>query len=155
MPAILQRLADLGILLPPPAAPVAAYVPFVITDHLVFISGQLPMENGAVRYQGRLGDHIDLATGQAAARLCALNLLAQLQRACDQDWDRVEGCVRLGGFVASALDFFDQPKVLNGASDLMLEVFGEAGRHARAAVGVSALPLNAAVEIEAVFALKP
>lgn len=154
MSNIAQHLAELGIILPTPAAPVAAYVPFVITGNLVFISGQLPLENGELAITGRLGDSVDLATGQKAARLCGLNILAHLSHACGGDLNRVERCVKLGGFVSSTEDFYDHPKVMNGASELMEQVFGPAGQHARFAVGVANLPRNAAVEVDAVFALK-
>jgi enamine deaminase RidA (YjgF/YER057c/UK114 family) len=107
-----------------------------------------------MKYTGKVGDRLSVEAGQQAARLCAINLLAQLKMACNGNLDSVERCVRLSGFVNSAPDFFDQPKVINGASDLMVEVFGERGRHARTAVGVSALPLDSAVEVEAIFQLK-
>ena len=154
MSRIAETLASLGIVLPVPTTPVAAYVPYVVTGNLVFLSGQLPMENGVLKYMGTLGAGVDVSTGLAAARLCGLNLLAQLQQACGGDLDRVARCVKLGGFVASTPDFYDHPQVINGASELMIQVFGEAGRHARAAVGVAALPRNAAVEVEAVFELR-
>ena len=154
MTSFTKNLESLGILLPVPAAPVAAYVPYVVTGNLVFLSGQLPMENGVIPYKGRLGAEIDIATGATAARLCAINILAQIREACGGDLDRVARCVRLGGLVASTPDFADHSKVVNGASELMLQVFGEAGRHARTSVGVASLPLNAAVEVEALFALK-
>jgi enamine deaminase RidA (YjgF/YER057c/UK114 family) len=148
--SIERRLADLGIVLPKAAAPIANYVPFVRTGGLLFIAAQLPVKDGKVAFTGRLGEGVSLEEGQAAARLCAINLIAQA-RAALSDLDRVRRVVRLGGFVASAANFTDQPKVINGASDLMVEIFGEAGRHARAAVGVNVLPLGAAVEIDAVF----
>jgi len=154
MSTLPERVAKLGFILPQPAKAVAAYIPFVITGNLVFISGQLPMENGKVAVTGLLGGGLGLGDGQKAARLCALNVLAQLDTATGGDAGRIERCVKLSGFVASASGFFDQPKVMNGASELMEQVFGETGKHARAAVGVNALPLNAAVEIEAIFALK-
>jgi enamine deaminase RidA (YjgF/YER057c/UK114 family) len=154
MSAIAKKLAELGITLPTPSVPVAAYVPYVITGKLVFISGQLPLENGQVQVTGTLGANVDLAMGQKAARLCALNILAHLKNACDGDLDHVGACVKLGGFVASAPGFFDQPKVMNGASELMQKIWGDAGRHSRFAVGVAALPLDAAVEVDAVFALR-
>jgi len=145
------RLAELGIELPAPAAPVASYVPFVQTGNLVIISGQITMEDGAVKYSGKLGSEVSVEDGYAAARLCAINLLAQLKAACGGDLDRVKRVVRLGGFVACSPDFSDHPKVINGASDLMAEVFGDAGQHARAAVGAPSLPLNVTVEVEGMF----
>jgi enamine deaminase RidA (YjgF/YER057c/UK114 family) len=155
MPTIAQRLLDLGLTMPTPAKAVAAYVPFVITGNLIFISGQLPKENDKLTATGLLGKDVDLIAGQKAAEVCALNILAHLDAAVGGKSERVERCVKLTGFVASAPGFYDQPKVINGASELMEKVFGEAGKHARAAVGVSALPMNAAVEVEAIFAIKP
>ncbi|OJX67108.1 RidA family protein [Magnetospirillum sp. 64-120] len=146
-----SRLAQLGITLPVPAVAVANYVPYVVVGDLVFVSGQLPMENGKPVVLGHLGAEVSLEDGVRAARLCALNLLAQAKAACDGDLDRVKRLVRMTAFVASTPDFTDQPKVVNGASDLMVEVLGDAGRHARVAVGAPSLPLNVAVEIEAVF----
>jgi len=148
---IAERLAALGLVLPAPAAAVANYVPFVVSGPLVFVSGQLPLEGGRVAVTGKLGGGVSLDDGIRAARLCAVNLLAQLGQAVGGDFSRVRRVVRLGGFVAGTADFTDQPKVINGASDLMVAVFGDAGRHARAAVGVSSLPLDAACEIEATF----
>jgi len=152
MSTIFQRAAKLGLTLPEPAKAVAAYVPYVVTGHFVFISGQLPMENGKLAVTGCLGKEVDIAAGQRAARLCGLNILAQLDAAVGE-LNRIERCVKLSGFVASAPGFYDQPKVINGASELMEQVFGDAGKHARVAVGVSGLPLNAAVEVDAVFKL--
>lgn len=144
------RLAELGITLPQTTAPVANYVAFVRTGNLVHVSGQIAQdENGPIL--GRLGEDTELEAGAAAARRCALSLIAQARAACDGDLDRVLRVVKLNGFVNSAPGFTDQPKVVNGASDLMVEVFGDVGRHARAAVGVAALPLGVAVEIDAVF----
>lgn len=145
----LKRLAELGIELPKPPAPVASYVPAVIAGPLMFISGQLSLEGGKL-ITGKLGQDLDIETGQKAARACALNLIAQAQMALG-DLDRIRACVKLTGFVNAAPDFIDHPKVINGASDLMAQVFGDAGRHARAAVGAGSLPLGAAVEVEAIF----
>jgi enamine deaminase RidA (YjgF/YER057c/UK114 family) len=144
------RLADLGIELPQAAAPAANYVPYVVSGNLVFVSGQITVWNGEFRYQGKIGQDLGVEDGQAAARLCALNIIAQLKAACGGDLDRVVRIIRLGGFVNSTPDFTDQPKVINGASDLMAEVFGDKGKHARAAVSAAALPLGVAVEVEAV-----
>lgn len=148
-----ERLAELGLSLPEAAAPVAAYVPAVEANGLLHISGQLPFADGALM-TGRLGEDRDLAYGEAAAQRCGLMLLAQIRRALGS-LDRVERIVKLGVFVNSAPGFTDQPKVANGASNLMESVFGEAGKHARSAVGVPALPLGAAVEIDAVVAIRP
>jgi enamine deaminase RidA (YjgF/YER057c/UK114 family) len=147
-----KRLAELGITLPQPAAAVANYVPFVQAGSLLFVSGQLPLEAGRLVVSGHLGGGLTVEDGYRAARLCGLNLLAQARAAAGGDLDRVR-LVRLTAFVACTADFTDQPKVVNGASDLMAEVLGEAGRHARVAVGAPSLPLDAAVEIEAVFEL--
>lgn len=147
-----ERLQELGITLPAAAAPVASYVPVVIQGDLAYVSGQISFVDGEL-VKGRLGDDVSLEHGMAAARGCGLMILAQLKAALGS-LDRVERVVKLGGFVNSTPDFTDQPKVINGASDLMLEVFGEAGKHARAAVGVPALPLGVAVEVDAVVAIK-
>jgi enamine deaminase RidA (YjgF/YER057c/UK114 family) len=149
-----QKLETLGITLPTPPQAVANYVPFVVAGSMVIISGQLPMKEGQVAFKGKVGQDLSLEEGQIAARQCAINILTQLKAACDGDLDRVRRCLRLGGFVNCAPDYTDQPKVMNGASDLMVEVFGDAGRHARAAVGVNALPLGAAVEVEAMFLIE-
>lgn len=145
------KLAELGIVLPEPAAPVAAYVPVVVHGGLAHVSGQLPFIDGRL-VTGRLGEDVSLEDGAAAARACGLMLLAQL-RARLGSLDRVVQVVKLGGFVNSAGSFTDQPQVVNGASQLMQDVFGAAGRHARSAVGVPVLPLGAAVEVDAIFAV--
>ena len=146
-----QRLADLGIEIPSTPAPQFNYVPVQFSGHLAFVAGQVPMADGEIRYSGQVGIHLDLETGQAAARLCAINMLAQLKTALDGDLDRIVKVVRVGGFVSCGADFTAQGQVINGASDLLVEVLGDAGRHARAAVGCSALPLGAAVEVEGLF----
>ncbi len=152
--SIKEKLADLGInlALVPPA--VANYVGFQRIGNLVIISGQLPIKDGVVAVKGKVGAEVTLDQAVEAARLCGINILTQLNTACDGDLSKVEKCVRLGGFVNCTNDYTDQPKVINGASDLMVTVFGDDGRHARAAVGVNALPLGAAVEVEAMFLLK-
>lgn len=145
-----QRLAALNIVLPEPVAPVANYVPFVRSGPTVYVSGQVSVDaSGGVR--GIVGEDLDLAAGRAAARLCAINLIAQFNAACDGDLGRVRRIVKLGGFVQAGPGFFEIPQVVNGCSDLMVEVFGEAGRHARSAVGVFRLPMNFAVEVDAVI----
>ncbi len=146
------RLEELGIEIPEAAAPVASYVPVVIHGDLAYVSGQVSFVDGKL-LTGRLGEDVSLEDGIRAARGCGLMILAQLKRALGS-LDRVERVVKLGGFVNSIADFTDQPKVVNGASDLMLEVFGDAGKHARAAVGVPSLPLGVAVEVDAVVAIR-
>ncbi|MBU6475431.1 MAG: RidA family protein [Alphaproteobacteria bacterium] len=147
---IQSRLKDLGIALPTPAAPAANYVPFVISGTTLHVSGQLPAKDGTL-IKGCLGREIGIEQGQEAAKLCAVNILAQANAALEGNLGRIRRCVKLGGFVASAPDFFDQPKVVNGASDLIVAVLGDAGRHARFAVGVAALPFGVAVEVDATF----
>ncbi len=150
--AIDRRLEELGLALPEAAAPVAAYVPAVLAGGLLHLSGQLPFRDGALML-GRLGEGVTLEDGQEAARRCALMLLAQVKAALGS-LDRVERVVKLGVFVNSAADFTDQPQVANGASQLMEQVFGEAGRHARSAVGVPTLPRGVAVEVDAIFQVR-
>ncbi len=147
------KLAELGLALPQAAAPVAAYVPVVVAGGLAHVSGQLPFVGGML-VKGRLGEDVTLEQGVAAAQACGLMILAQLKAALGS-LERVERVVKLGAFISSTADFTDQPKVANGASELMAAVFGEAGRHARSAVGVPVLPLGAAVEVDAIVAIKP
>lgn len=147
------RLTELGITLPAAPAPAANYVPFVITGNQLFISGQVAADaNGLMT--GKLGADLTLEQGAAAARRCALSLIAQAKAACGGDLDRIARVVKLVGFVNSTADFTDQPKVVNGASDTMVEIFGDAGRHARSAVSAASLPFGVAVEVEAIFELK-
>ncbi len=146
-----SRLSALGVSLPKAAAPAANYVPYVQSGNLVFISGQITMRDGELKYVGRIGADFSVEEGYEAAKLCGLNLIAQLKAACGGDLERVIRVVRLGGFVNCTDDFTAQPQVINGASDLMANVFGEAGKHARAAVGVNTLPLGVAVEVEGLF----
>ncbi|MDM7956908.1 RidA family protein [Blastomonas sp.] len=148
-----KRLAEIGLDLPQPAAPVASYVPAVEVNGLLYISGQLPFIDGKV-VTGRLGENVSLEAGEAAARACGIMLIAQMKAALGS-LDRVERIVKLGAFIASTPEFNAQPKVANGASDLMAQVFGPAGQHARSAVGVPVLPLGAAVEIDAIVAVRP
>lgn len=145
------RLKELGLEIPTPAAPAANYVPFVVSGRLVFLAGQITLWNGELKHVGKLGDGLSLKQGQEAARICALNLIAQAKAACGGDLDRVVRWVKINGYVNSAPDFAEQPKVMNGASDLLVEVFGDKGRHARAAVGVSSLPFNVATEVDGVL----
>ncbi len=144
------RLQELGIALPEPAAPVANYVAYVIAGNLIFVSGQVPVEAGEFKYVGKLGGELSIEDGQAAARLCGINIIAQLKQALGGDLDRVTRVVKLGGFVNSTPDFIQQPQVINGVSDLIAEVFGDKGKHARAAVSAGSLPVGVAVEVDAV-----
>ena len=149
MSQIEQRLAELGITLPQPNAPIANYVPFVRIGDLLHISGQVSVDaSGGIK--GVVGEEVDAETARRAARICGINLIAQMKAACEGDLDRVVRLVKLGGFVQAGPNFFEIPQVVNGCSDLMVEVFGDAGRHARSAVGVPVLPLDAPVEVEMV-----
>ncbi len=144
------RLAELGVTLPDAPAPAANYVPWMKSGNLVFVSGQISMHDGTF-VTGRLGDDMDVEAGAAAAKLCAIALLAQLKAACGGDLDKLKQVVKLTGFVNSTADFGDQPKVINGASDFLVEALGEAGRHTRSAVSAASLPFGVAVEIEGIF----
>jgi len=148
---IVARLKQLGLTLPEAPAPVANYVPAARSGSVLYVSGQIPLEGGKPQFIGKLGREFTVEQGQQAARLCALNVLAQVSVALGGDLDRVVRCVRVGGFVNCMPEFGDQPQVVNGASDLFVAVFGDAGRHARAAVGCASLPRGVAVEVEAVF----
>jgi enamine deaminase RidA (YjgF/YER057c/UK114 family) len=154
MSVIEARLKELGVSLPTPPMPVASYVPYTISGNLVFLSGQIPIADGALKYVGKLGVDIPLEAGQAAAQLCAINLLAQLKSACGGDLDRVVRCLKVGVFVNAAPEYRQHPEVANGASDLIAALFGDAGKHARAAVGVGSLPRGVAVEVDAIFEIK-
>ena len=149
-----DRLRELGITLPTAAAPAAAYKPWRISGQQVWVAGQMPQWNGERRYVGQLGDALTVEEGYQAARLCALNLIAQLQVALNGDLDRLTQVVKLVGFVNCVPSFTDQPRVINGASELMVEVFGEAGCHARSAVGTASLPFGIAVEVDGVFEIQ-
>ncbi len=148
-----QQLTALGLTLPAPAPPAANYVPYVISGSQIFVSGQVPVGTGGLEFQGKLGQDFTLEQGQAAARLCALNLLAQAKAAAEGDLDRVH-CVKLGGFVNCTPDFDQHPAVINGASDLIAEVLAPHGTHARFAVGAPSLPFNVAVEVDGIFELR-
>lgn len=145
------RLAELGIALPEPPLPVASYRPFVVSGNLAVIAGQVTFLDGKLRYVGRLGDTISVEEGEAATRLCALNVLAQLRAACGGDLDRVRQVVRLNAFFNCTPEFRDHPRVMNAASDLMAEIFGDSGTHTRVGVGVNSLPLGVPVELDGVF----
>jgi enamine deaminase RidA (YjgF/YER057c/UK114 family) len=148
------KLAELGITLPAPMAPLANYVPFVRTGDLVVVSGQVPARDGKIAFTGKLSEGVSVETGQEAARLSFINVLVHLQAACEGDLDRVTQVVRLGGFIASPASFTQHALVMNGASDLAVAVFGDAGRHARSTIGVPALPGDAAVEVEGMFTIR-
>jgi len=154
MNSIESRLAELGIALPQPPKPIANYVPYVLAGGLLTVSGQIPIKDGQLMYPGKLGDEVDIEQGQMAARLALVNLLAQVKIACDGDLGRVVRVVRLGGFIAATSNFSGHAQVMNGASDLIVDIFGEPGKHARSTVGVSSLPVNAAVEIEGLFQIR-
>lgn len=145
-----DRLMELGLSVPTPGAPVANYVGFVKSGNLVFTAGQVTLADGKFLYQGKVGGEISIEDANKAARLCAINVIAQLRAACGGDLDRVRRIVKVVGFVNAVPEFTDHPKVINGASDLLVEVFGEKGKHARSAVGAGSLPLNVAVEVEAI-----
>jgi enamine deaminase RidA (YjgF/YER057c/UK114 family) len=146
-----ETLAKLGLTIPDLTPPVANFVPYVVTGNLVYVSGQVPIRDGKAVFEGKLGREFSVEQGQEAARACALTVLSVIRHACGGDLDKVKRCVRLGGFVNSTPDFTAQPQVLNGASDLMVLVFGDRGRHARVAISVNSLPLGAAVEVDAIF----
>ncbi len=148
------RLAELGIELPRAPAAAAAYVPYTRVGDLLFVAGQLPMFMGELRFVGKVGVEFSIDEGQAAARQCGVNLIAQVADALEGDLDRLVRCVKLGGFVNTTPDFRDHPKVVNGASQLMIQVFGDIGRHARFAVGANSLPFGACVEIDGIFQVR-
>ena len=149
-----QRLKELNIELDDASVPAGSYVPYVITDNLVFISGQLPFIDGKLTIRGKVGDNVSLDDAVKMSEACAKALLSQLKAACNGNLDKVNKVVKLGGFVASAPNFTDQPKVINGASDLIVNIFGDKGKHSRFAVGVAALPLNVPVEIDGIFQIE-
>ena len=149
-----KKLQDLGITLPNAPIPAANYIPYVITDKLVFISGQVPFENGEIKHTGKVGKDIDINLAKLIAKTCALNIISVLKNALNGDLSKVNQCVKLGIFVSCTNDFHQQPEVANGASDLMVEIFGDKGKHARFAVGTNSLPKNVPVEVDAVFEIK-
>ncbi len=149
-----EKLQSLGIDLPTPVTPLANYVPFCISGNLIFVSGQLPMAQGSIAHAGKLGKDVSQEDGVKAARLCAINIIAQLKVAMEGDLERITRIVKLGGFVNAIPEFTDHPKVINGASDLFVEIFGDVGRHSRFAMGAGSLPLGVSVEIEAVAEFK-
>ena len=149
-----ENINKLGIVIPVAPAPVGAYVAFKIVNKLLFISGQISVDSNGRFIKGKVGKDIDLKKGQEAAKLCAINIIAQAKKACGGDLEKISNCIKLTGFVNSSDEFIDQPKILNGASELISAVFGENGKHTRAAVSVNSLPLGVSVEIDAIFELK-
>ena len=149
-----QRLAERGIVLPPAMHAMANYVPYTVTGKHVWVAGQGPVLDGKLHYNGRLGENLTIDDGRACARIVGLNVLAQVKAACGGDLDKVVRCVKMNGFVNSTPDFTQHPEVINGCSELMIEVFGEMGRHARVAVGAPTLPMGTSVEIDAVFEIR-
>jgi enamine deaminase RidA (YjgF/YER057c/UK114 family) len=155
MNSIAARVAELGLTLPPAPSPSANYVPFVITGNLLYVSGQLPLKDGQAQHTGRVGETASIEDGYAAARLCALNVIAQVGAAVGDRLDRVKRCVNATIYVNAVPDFAEHPRIANGASDLFVEVFGERGRHSRAAVGMGSLPRVSTTEVQAVFEIDP
>ena len=149
-----KNINKLGIIIPDAPAPVGAYVAFKIVNKLLFISGQISVDSNGRFIKGKVGKDIDLKKGQEAAKLCAVNIIAQAKKACNEDLEKIANCIKITGFVNSSNDFIDQPKVLNSASELISAVFGESGKHTRAAISVNSLPLGVSVEIDAIFELK-
>ena len=149
-----KNINKLGITIPDAPAPVGAYVAFKFVNKLLFISGQISVDSNGRFIKGKVGKDIDLKKGQEAAKLCAINIIAQAKKACNEDLEKIANCIKITGFVNSSNDFIDQPKVLNSASELISAVFGESGKHTRAAISVNSLPLGVSVEIDAIFELK-
>ncbi len=149
-----ENIKQLGIEIPDMPTPLANYVPFKLSDNIVYISGQGPVKNGELAYKGKVGDDITLEDGIKAAELCCINIIAALKKSINGDWNRLDNFLKLGGFVNCNNNFYEQPKIINGASDLLVSIFGEQGRHARFAVGSNALPMNISVEIDAIVKIK-
>ena len=149
-----KNIKDLGLIISEPPAAVANYVPFKVIDNLVYVSGQAPIKNGKIIYTGKVGDNVSEEDGILAAEICCLNIIAALRKSINGDWDRLENFVKLGGFVNCKEDYTNQPKIINGASDLLVNIFGEQGKHTRFAVGSNSLPMNIAVEIDAIIKFK-
>ena len=149
-----KNIKDLGLIISEPPAAIANYVPFKVEDNLVYVSGQAPIQNGKIIYTGKVGDKISEEDGILAAELCCLNIIAALRKSINGDWDRLNNFVKLGGFVNCKDDYINHPKIINGASDLLVNIFGEQGKHTRFAVGSNSLPLNISVEIDAIIKIK-
>ena len=149
-----KNIKDLGLSIPEIPAAIANYVPFKIVDHVMYVSGQAPIKNGVMQYAGKVNQDISIEEGVKAAELCCINIIAALKKGIDNDWDKLDNFVKLGGFVNCPNDFIDHPKIINGASDLLVKIFGDKGKHARFAVGSNSLPMNISVEIEAIIKIK-
>jgi len=152
--SIEKKLKTLGLELPDAAAPVAMYTSYTLVNDLIFISGQLPVRNGEIQFVGKIGENLSIEDGQMAAQLCMLNIIAQLKRALNGNLSQIKRCIRLGGFINSTYDLTEHSKIINGASNLIIQLWGEQGQHTRTTIGVSSLPLGASVEIEAIFEKK-
>ena len=149
-----KNIKDLGLIISEPPVAVANYDPFKVIDNLVYVSGQAPIQNGKIIYTGKVGDNVSETNGILAAEICCLNIIAALRKSINGDWDRLENFVKLGGFVNCKDNYTNQPKIINGASDLLVNIFGEQGKHTRFAVGSNSLPMNIAVEIDAIIKIK-
>ena len=149
-----KNIKDLGLIISEPPDAVANYAPFKVIDNLVYVSGQAPIKNGKIIYTGKVGDNVSEEDGILAAEICCLNIISALRKSINGDWDRLENFVKLGGFVNCKDDYTNQPKIINGASDLLVNIFGEHGKHTRFAVGSNSLPMNIAVEIDAIIKIK-
>ena len=149
-----ENIMQLGIKIPDMPAPLANYVPYKVSDNVVYVSGQGPVLNGDLMYKGKVNEDISIEDGIKAAELCCINIIAALKKSINGDWNRLDSFLKLGGFVNCNDDFYDQPKIINGASDLLVKIFGDQGRHARFAVGSNALPMNISVEIDAIIKIK-
>jgi len=149
-----KNIKDLGLIISEPVSAIANYIPFKVVDNLVYVSGQGPIQNGKIMYEGKVGDNISEEDGILAAKLCCLNIISSLRKSIDGDWDRLDNFIKLGGFVNCRDDFSNQPKIINGASDLLVKIFGEHGKHTRFAVGSNSLPMNISVEIDAIIKIK-
>ena len=149
-----ENIKQLGIIIPDMPAPLANYVPYKVSDNIVYVSGQGPAVNGELIYKGKVNEDISIEDGIKASELCCINIVAALKKSINGDWNRLDGFLKLGGFVNCKDDFYDQPKIINGASDLLVKIFGDQGRHARFAVGSNALPMNISVEIDAIIKIK-
>ena len=149
-----ENIKQLGIVIPDMPSPLANYVPFKVSDNIVYVSGQGPVKNGELIYKGKVGEDISVDEGIKAAELCCINIIASLKKSINGDWNRLDSFLKLGGFVNCNNNFYDQPKIINGASDLLVSIFGDKGKHARFAVGSNSLPMNISVEIDAIIKIK-